>query len=259
MSKKNKSRRARRAAGRPAAPRHDDPELEKREAALRLYRSALVHEEKERYIPAMQDSKRCLELLPDMPGPLLVYARASNMVGNPHDAIAAYNRLFEVKEFQETEQHYAVLSERAVAKAKAGHQEDAEADTDRMIKLAPERYLAWFQRGSIRMDRGNYHGSLEDLRHAATLREPDDNLHCMTGEALAHQALHQLDVPHPDLSRKENIADARQTFHTAIHHLHTAQDLNPKHPGAQRDLEHYIGHASDFYISPEGEDLPIPD
>ena len=109
------------------------------------------------------------------------------------------------------------------------------------------------------MDRGNYHGSLEDLRHAGTIREPDANLHCLTGEALANQAIHQLDTPHPNLSRSENIADARDTFHTAIHHLHTARDLNPHHPGAQKDLEHYIEHHADqFYISPAGEDLPIP-
>ena len=78
------------------------------------------------------------------------------------------------------------------------------------------------------------------------------------GETLAHQAIHQIDVPHHDLSRSENIADARQTFHKAIHHLHTARDLDPNHPSAQQDLEHFIGHAADLYLSPEGEDLPIP-
>ena len=123
-----------------------------------------------------------------------------------------------------------------------------------MIALNPSTRLGFMQRGTVRHDRGDYQGALEDLHHAESMRAPDAALHCMLGEAYQGLALSRLKLPHPDCSPEQNLDDARRFFHKAVHYLHAAVDLDPDFRHGQLALEHALTHAPDFRLNPDGSD-----
>ena len=252
-----KNGRSKRPAGR-TPQRTPDDDIDE---AMRLYRSAKILYGDKHYGQAAHNARRSLKLSPDMPASLLTFARASTLSENPQGAVAAYNRLIETKDNLDESQLYTITAERSIANCKAENHQDAEDDADRLIQMRPENLMSWCQRGAVRLARANYHGALRDLAHAGTLSENHPTVHLLTGETLANQAINQLDVPLPGMSHVANIINARRRFHTAIHHLHTSNDLyhDPDYNRAEQATLHFMSHAGLFHISPEGEDLPIPD
>ena len=221
---------------------------------MALYHSAKQHLGAKHYRKAARDAAKSLKLLPDMPAPLLVYARAAALSDNAQGGLDAFTKLIGMDEDQSDTAAYHLYSGRAVAYSKLENYEEAENDTNAMIALDPARDLGWIQRGSVRLDQGNYQGALDNLRHAATIRPPDANLHCLMGEPLINLALYRLDHPHSDCTPAQNLDDARSMFHQGIHHLHTACDTDPQHPRAPHSLEHALGHAPDLKLNLDGSD-----
>lgn len=103
MSKKKKSRRSHKTAEpQSSTTRRAKPPLDETAEAIRLCHSAQALLEREQYHQAMMEAKRCLTLAPDESAPLLIYARSSAVAGDPRDAIAAYDRIFEIEDLQDT-------------------------------------------------------------------------------------------------------------------------------------------------------------
>ena len=246
----SKKRRRQRNHNRQTGPASSPESNEDR--AIALYQSAKQHLEAQRYRRAARDAAKSLKLLPDMPAPLLVYAKGAALSGDAQGSLEAFTKLVEMYEDEDSQLIYNLYSGRAVAYSKLERYEEAENDTNAMIALDPASDLAWMQRGSVRLDQGNYQGALDDLRHAADISPPDATLHCLMGETLVNLALYRLDHAHPDCTPAQNLDDARSIFHQGIHHLHTACDMDPRHPGAPHSLDHALGHAADFKLNPDG-------
>ena len=224
-------------------------------------KEAIRYESEKSPTRASHHASKTLELNPDNTAALLIYARTAVLTGHPQKALEKLDRLESLLDDrldagQTKQAFFHILIVRTTALEKTGDPEAAETTADALVELTPEKHLAFLNRAAIRFERKNFRGALDDLHHATSMVGPNASLQCLIGENYQSIAFHHIDHPHPDYSPEQSLDEARNYFHRAVHHLHTAADLDPQHPGAGPALEHLLTHAEEFGLYPDGSEKP---